>query len=72
MENTKRLCNVCNKTIRPIGNKRKNGNIDKIDWQERQRCLKCHKKHIEIWKINEFIILQNSKYNTNVPLLSYN
>ena len=55
MENEKRLCKSCGKTLRSIGQDRANGKVGKTDWNKRKYHSKCYKKlgetdSIEYWK----------------------
>lgn len=45
MENQKRTCIYCNKTLKAIGQKRVNGCIYKYDSDKRQYHTKCLKEH---------------------------
>jgi hypothetical protein len=55
MENEKRICQSCGKTLRSIGPDRANGKEGKTDWNKRKYHSKCYKKlgetdSIEYWK----------------------
>ena len=46
-ENVKRKCEKCNKTLRPIGDKRENGALHICDWEDRKYHKSCWKKICE-------------------------
>lgn len=41
---SKNLCGHCKKPLKPFGDKRKNGNIDRKDFEKRKLHLKCWKE----------------------------
>jgi hypothetical protein len=44
MDNEKRLCKYCGKTLRSIGLDRANGKTDHSDWSKRKYHKKCWKQ----------------------------
>jgi len=51
----KRKCELCNKPLVPIHNKRLNGDSDRKDWDNRLYHKKCFKEKWQMDKIKEMI-----------------
>jgi len=62
---------IMQKTLPPIGNKRKNGTFKHNDWEYREYHKKCFKEACAERKLIFFINNMNNKYGTEVPFVEF-